>query len=325
MGNEESFAKYQRIDFEVLDIEQLCDFDIFVKTTTTEKETYIKYYDKNKSDQRDKLLGLLNSKQIQTDLFIQSIDLKKYYEHATQTMREYLSNPKVEITEKFQKVYTLANNLTKTFFKSNASPNILKSSSQVIELLKSCLESEELIDKGLQKLVSKDYHTYTHSINVGLYCMAYGIKSGFPTDMVSELGLGGMLHDIGLVKIDDNIIKKPDRLNAEEFAAIKKHTQYGKNILDKLESFSENILQMVEQHHENCDGSGYPEGMNGVEISTFAKICAIADIYDTLISYRNYGKQMAPFEAFNLIMDEDKNHFDKDIFVNFVRLMGPNT
>jgi HD-GYP domain-containing protein (c-di-GMP phosphodiesterase class II) len=325
MDNEESFAKFQRIDFEVLDIEQLIDFDVFVKTSATEKEPYIKYYDRNRSDQKDKLLGLLNSQQIQTDLYIQSINLKNYYEHASQSMREYLSNPKVEITQKFQKVYVLANNLTKSFFEDKASPNILKSSPEVIELLKSCLENEELIDKGLQKLVSKDYRTYTHSINVGLYCMAYGIKSGFPSDRVSELGLGGMLHDVGQIKIDDNITNKPDRLNDDEFGAIKKHTQYGKSILEKLECFDGNIIQIVEQHHENCDGSGYPEGIKGDQISNFTKICAIADIYDTLVSYRNYGKQEEPFDAFNLIKEENKNQFDKDIFVNFVRLMGPDT
>ena len=83
-------------------------------------------------------------------------------------------------------------------------------------------------------------------------------------------------------------------------------------------------MQVVEQHHEKCDGSGYPQGIKADQISAFAKICAIADIYDTLVSYRNYGKKMKPFEAFNLIKDEDKNHIDKDIFVNFVRLMGPD-
>jgi len=186
-------------------------------------------------------------------------------------------------------------------------------------------ENEEFIDKGLQKLICKDYFIYTHSINVGLYSMAYGIKSGFPTENILELGLGGMLHDVGQVKIDENIMKKPDRLNEKEFSLVKKHIQYGKNILEKLGCFSDNVLQIVDQHHENCDGSGYFEGIKGDQISAFAKICAIADIYDTLISYRNYGKQREPFEAFNLIMDENKNHFDKDIFVNFVRLMGPNT
>lgn len=325
MDKEETSKKFQRIDYEVLDFERLNDFDIFVKTSKADKETYIKYYDKNKKDQREKLLNLLDSKQIQVDLYVDSLEINNFYEHATQSMREYLSNPKVEIDKKFQKVYALANNLTKTFFEDKASPNILKSSPQVVELLKNCLEMEEFIDKGLQKLVCKDYFIYTHSINVGLYSMAYGIKSGFPEEKILELGLGGMLHDIGQVKIDENILKKPDRLSDKEFGVVKKHIQYGKNILEKLGCFSENVLEIVCQHHENCDGSGYPDGIKGDEISTFAKICAIADIYETLISNRSYGKPLEPFDAFNIIKDESKNHFDKDIFVNFVRLMGPDS
>jgi len=144
MDNEESFEKYQRIDYEVLDIERLSDFDIFVKTEKTDKETYIKYYDKDKRDQREKLLSLLDSKQIQVDLYVQIRELKNYYEHATQSMRGYLTNPNVEIATKFRKVYALANNLTKTFFEDKASPNILESSPQVVKLLKCCPKMKSL-------------------------------------------------------------------------------------------------------------------------------------------------------------------------------------
>lgn len=155
---------------------------------------------------------------------------------------------------------------------------------------------------------SYDDSTYLHSINVSLICYAIGRWINLPIDEVRVLALSGLLHDIGKLRIPSEILLKPSKLTYEEYKKIQKHTILGYQILEH-EDIDPRIKYAALMHHEKCDGSGYPCKLKSNQIETFAKIVAIADVYDAMTSNRIYRGPICPF---NVISE-----FEKDGLVKF--------
>jgi HD-GYP domain-containing protein (c-di-GMP phosphodiesterase class II) len=133
------------------------------------------------------------------------------------------------------------------------------------------------------------------------------------------LGVGALLHDIGKLKIPEEILKKPSQLTVEEFEEIKKHTTYGYEILKNFENISMESAFIALGHHERFDGSGYPLQLRGENIYQFARIVAVADVYDALTSDRVYRKKLKPHESVEYITSLGTDHFDKEIVDNFIK------
>jgi len=213
----------------------------------------------------------------------------------------------------------------KEFFESNASEKMLQTSEEVMDIMKQCLSENEAGFHSLTMITNKDYYTYTHSVNVGLYCMTFGIKTKMGPNDTKDLGLGGMLHDVGKSKIDASLINKNGQLTDEEFQIIKSHSSLGTEILESMQCYGPNVVRMAGEHHEKFKGNGYPNGLVGEEISNFARICKVMDVYDALTTRRSYKKAMAPFEALTLMGKQMVDEFDLDILGNFVRYMSPGS
>jgi HD-GYP domain-containing protein (c-di-GMP phosphodiesterase class II) len=146
----------------------------------------------------------------------------------------------------------------------------------------------------LTHLERHDEYTYRHSIGVALLSRIIGKAKGLQADELLSLTVSGFLHDIGKVKVPDEIINKPGKLTAEEFAQVKKHTQYGYEMIKNTSGLSHRQALVALQHHEREDGSGYPGGVNGSEIDAHSKIIAVADVFHAMISKRVY-KDPVPF------------------------------
>jgi len=104
----------------------------------------------------------------------------------------------------------------------------------------------------------------------------------------------------------------------------KSHSSLGTEILESMNCYGPNVIRMAGEHHEKFQGNGYPKGLVGEEISNFARICKVMDVYDALTTRRSYKKAMAPFEALTLMRKQMEAEFDLDILGNFVRYMGPD-
>jgi HD-GYP domain-containing protein (c-di-GMP phosphodiesterase class II) len=135
--------------------------------------------------------------------------------------------------------------------------------------------------------------------------------------------VGYLLHDIGKKDISTDILNKKGKLNDEEWAIIKKHPLIGYELLVKISGkISEEVAQIVLQHHEKCDGNGYPRNLKDSEIGRYGKICAIADVYDALTTRRSYKEALSKMAAFT-IMQDSKGHFDQQLLTRFIRLAVP--
>jgi HD-GYP domain-containing protein (c-di-GMP phosphodiesterase class II) len=171
-------------------------------------------------------------------------------------------------------------------------------------------------------VTKKDFHSYTHCINTGMYCMALANNLQMKPEAVREIGLGGMLFDVGKKSVPYEIIMKEGKLEPSEFQFIRKHPSAGRKTLNDMKCYSENILKMVAEHHEKFDGTGYPFELKGDKISLYARVCAIMDVFGALTSPRQNRSGMSPFAALTEMKNNMEGQFDMRILVNFIKTLA---
>ncbi len=169
----------------------------------------------------------------------------------------------------------------------------------------------------LSDVFTYDSYIFQHSFNVTLYTLAIGLEMKMSPKDLDMLGLGAILHDIGKMMVPEEILLKPDRLTEEEFTAIKKHTEDGFEILRQLHGVSLIVAHCAFQHHERLDGSGYPRGIEEKTIHPFAKIIAVADVFDAVTSNRVYRNAMLPHEGLELLYAGVGTLYDRKVVEAF--------
>lgn len=174
---------------------------------------------------------------------------------------------------------------------------------------------------SLARLKSADEYTYMHSVAVAGLMIALARQLALPESLVKEAGLAGLLHDVGKLAIPSAILSKPGKLSDEEFAIVRKHPELGCQLLGESKHFSPRVLDVCLHHHERFDGSGYPDRLAGSQISLFARMGAICDVYDAITSDRPYKACWSPAESISR-MAEWTGHFDEKIFQAFVKCVG---
>lgn len=169
------------------------------------------------------------------------------------------------------------------------------------ELMKAISDHDAVaVDIGMLKV--SDEYTFKHSVDVATMAMIIGKKYGLEDKELRELGIAGLLHDVGKTRIPKEILNKAGRLTEEEFALMKQHTLFGFEILKKRNQFSEAIMRGVLQHHEKINGKGYPLGVSAEKIHCYARIISVADVYDALVTERPYKSAFSKRDAVEMIM-----------------------
>lgn len=169
------------------------------------------------------------------------------------------------------------------------------------ELMKAITENDAIaVDIGTLKV--SDEYTFKHSVDVAAIAMIIARKYGMDDEAVYEIGVAGLLHDVGKSKIPNEILNKAGRLTDEEFAFMKQHSLFGFEIVKDKEELSDSIKMGVLQHHEKINGMGYPQGVTADKINIYAKILAVADVYDALVTERPYKKAFSQSDAIEIIM-----------------------
>lgn len=176
------------------------------------------------------------------------------------------------------------------------------------------------IDLIMNTLYEKSNREMLHSKRVSEICEALAVRMNFDKDKINQIKIAGLMHDIGKMGIDENILNKPCKLSDEERKEIKRHPEIGYRILSSSNEFSE-IAEYVLKHHERLDGKGYPGGFKGDEISIQARIIAIADAYDAMTSDRPYRKGLRAEEALAELKRCAGTQFDADIAEIFINMV----
>lgn len=175
---------------------------------------------------------------------------------------------------------------------------------------------------GLVRLKTKDDYTYMHSIAVCALMIALSKQLGLNDAQIRDAGLAGLLHDIGKMMVPADILNKPGKLTDDEFISVKEHPEAGYNMLLEVKGISDVALDVCLHHHEKMDGSGYPDRLVGEQISLFARMGAVCDVYDAITSDRPYKQGWCPAESLRKMAEWSKGHFDEKVFQAFVKSIG---
>jgi putative nucleotidyltransferase with HDIG domain len=173
----------------------------------------------------------------------------------------------------------------------------------------------------MTKIREKDTYLLEHSLNVAILLANFGTHLGLNEEQIQELALSGFLHDIGKIKIPDEILHKPGRLNDQEMTIMKDHVYYGTKVLIEM-GMPDSIVETIGQHHERLDGYGYPEGLRGNEISTFGRMIAIVDTYDAITADRCYKVGVSSKKALQILLQDAPEKYDEGFVTQFVQCIG---
>ncbi len=188
----------------------------------------------------------------------------------------------------------------------------------VLPLVKSVVEDNNILG-SLRMMETNDEYTYRHSINVSLISSMIGKWLGYSDTELFGLSQAALFHDIGKSKIPSGILNKPSKLTTEEFEIMKNHSKYSYEIVKSTGETNFDILFGVLEHHEKVNGRGYPNGSGGDKIHEFARIIAVADVYDALTSNRIYKSKISPYKVAEMLMEESGAHLDPSIVQLFLR------
>lgn len=174
----------------------------------------------------------------------------------------------------------------------------------------------------LARIKNSDLYTAEHSMRVAIFAIALGRELGMLPLQLEEIGVCGMLHDIGKIKVPSEILNKPGALTAEELVVMKEHVDHGRRLLLNNQQVTPATVDVAYAHHERVDGNGYPRGLEGSRIPYSAKIVAVVDAYDAINSDRIYSKGKSSLESLRILFDAAGSHFDEDIVGTFIRMIG---
>ena len=245
-----------------------------------------------------------------------------------QYLETFLSNapvggvPQVSMEAQVSLMRSSAVRITEELFQ-DPSPENIRKSMKVVSGFVNLLVRDPKAFYHLIRLSSHDPYTYQHSVGVGLNAIALGKRLKISTEAdLMDLGIAGLLHDIGKTKVKPSIINKPGPLDKEEWEEMRQHSSWGFQLLKDNRDVSQRAKLGVLHHHEENGGGGYPHGLTDNQISVFAKIITIADIFNALTTDRTYSKAKNPFEAFKLIQTAMMHKVDKQLFAELVMIYG---
>ncbi len=175
---------------------------------------------------------------------------------------------------------------------------------------------------GLARIRHMDRYTFEHSVNVSVLMVSFARSLELEQKLIQEIGMGALLHDIGKIKVPQEILNKPGRLTEDEFAVMRSHVVHSRDTLAVVPGLPAAALAVAAEHHERVDGSGYPDGKAGDAITLYGRMSAIVDVYDAITSDRVYHKGMEPHEALRKLLEWSSHHFEPQLVRQFIRCVG---
>lgn len=196
-----------------------------------------------------------------------------------------------------------------------------KKMTPLVDQILETVDKDPSIILNIARLKTKDEYTYLHSVSVCALMMNFARKLNLGEDKVRELGLAGMLHDVGKMVVPETILNKPGKLEHDEIDIVRTHPAMGHQILSASKNIHPTALDVCLNHHEKMDGTGYPGNLDGGELSLAARMAAICDVYDAVTSQRSYNQPWTASEALAK-MQQWTGHFDQMLLQAFIESLG---
>ncbi|WP_417445411.1 HD-GYP domain-containing protein [Kangiella sp.] len=235
---------------------------------------------------------------------------------ASKTLREELKKVKSTFDRSYSHIYQLMRDVQR-----DSKIDIEGSKDLVSQTVDSILRNETAMF-WLSKIKHQDEYTSEHCVRVGILAIAFGKHLQLPRENLEVLGMCGMLHDVGKMKVPQDILNKPASLSPEEFDEVKKHTILGYDFLKQHGGVDEQICAVARNHHERMNGEGYPRNVESQLLSLYDRMIAIVDSYDAMTSDRCYHKGIPASQALSVLYKEQTNHYDAELVQQFIHMVG---
>lgn len=255
-------------------------------------------------------------------LLINKADRRAWLRYTEKILPDFLANPSVSVNERAGLLYESAQGLVQEILTKPDAGEMVQQSRNMVDGMVGFLFKESTSFYELMQLTSYDYYTYTHSVNVFVYSVSLANRLGIKGKEVNEFGHGALMHDIGKRKIDAAVTNSKGKLTEEQWEQMQTHPVHGYEILVESGEKSTIALDVTRHHHEKLNGRGYPDGLKGDEISKWARITTIADIFDALTTKRSYKDAMDTFIALRFMKEKMWDEIDRDLFMAFVSMMA---
>ncbi|HUU27929.1 MAG TPA: HD domain-containing phosphohydrolase [archaeon] len=327
-------------DINIKDIE---GFDLYKKVKHAGRDLYVLFHSKGASLNR-KVPGKIYVKaSVEEALLklspkVKAKETENLIDTLTQILLEdhfkskILDNNELELEKKIELTVHCAGEVMKKIFESGKFDHfdlktIMKLSESLCYLIDLIFQDHRALNLLLNETIGHDYKLYTHCVNVslfsGLLAMELGndVFHGAGTEALKTLITGALIHDIGKMLIDSKIFDKKGPLSPKEFEEIKRHPVYGIKLVEP-ESLPEEVHQIILQHHEKWTGGGYPQNLSYQQISNFARIACISDVFDALTTKKPYRPALKPFEALLLMKQKMIGKFYHPYLNVFIKFLG---
>lgn len=309
--------EYIPIPVASLRLDKIADFELYLDAKGTVPVLYRGAHTEFTPDDAARL----REARIET-LLIRAGDSPAYYRYLENHLGAILTDSTLPMNQRATTLYQCSQNLVKEVLADPRSGEMMLRTGGLVAHTVDFLFKESTSFEHLIQVTSYDYYTYTHSVNVFVFATALAQRLGHSEQEIKLFGQGALLHDVGKSKISPDIVNARGKLTNEEWQEMRLHTVYGFDILLEQGVTDPVILDVTRHHHEKLNGKGYPDGLAGDQISKWARMCTIADIFDALTTRRSYKEAMHSFPGLQFMREHMTDEIDQQYFRAFVGLMG---
>lgn len=300
----------------ILNIKSKYDYHIYKKVDEKRFELIV-----NKNSKINKSLFDSVSSRKNEDVFINVKDKLKYQNDLQEYISSVIDNENVSRDLKAKLINDIARNVITDIFEEELTFERIKKIDEVLDYSIDFILKDEKALQSMLKITSYDYYTSTHCMDVSTYAIGFGSYLNLKKSDLKLLGKGALFHDIGKKDVCKSITCKKGKLTFDELEEMKNHPTFSVRMLKQKGETNQRLLNIIEQHHEKCDGSGYPKGLHAHEIDEFAKIVSICDIFNALTTRRTYKDRMSSFDAIKLMYSQMSEEICLDYLERFVKFL----
>lgn len=307
--------KYKSIDKRIITEGEIIDFQLYL--TNKEKTVMTVFLQSDTVVDGNAKVALREIERV----YISDEDSARYEAYVHKHLQTIARSEDIPIDSKAMIVYEKASSVIDEMFRNPESLETVQNVKPVVDSFVDIILHDHNAVESLLKITAHDFYTHTHSINVSIYTLSLGYFMGMNDEEMQTLGMAAVLHDLGKSKVDYDIINKNGKLNDQEFDVMKQHPVFGHEIALNLGITDERILSSIRHHHEKIDGGGYPDNIQGEQISQFARIIGVCDVFDALSTKRSYKDPMSSFDSLKLMKQHFIGHLDMTIVDSFIKML----
>ena len=311
-------VEFHPIQLDSLVIDTVLDFELHSRTTS---EAFVLFRGRDQEFGSRHREGLL-SHGIQT-LYVSDEDQRQYGRYIEQNISRLATDPTVSPLKKAELLYSVSKGVLLDSFANPRSTDLVKRVDKIMPHMVDVIVQGKEALASMISIMSYDYYTFTHSINVSTFTVALANEAGVTNRQeLYELGTGALLHDIGKSEIPKDILSKAGPLTPEEMEVMKTHVLRGENLLVLKDGMTASRMLPVSLHHEKLNGRGYPRALKADQIHLHGRITAISDCFDAMTTHRPYAQGMNAYQAVHLMKGKLRDDFDQELLSSFIVLLG---